>query len=38
MKFEGYGLRVILPLDPNEGQRYTKPIREEDHANEKDNI
>jgi hypothetical protein len=27
MKFEGYGLRVIAPLDPDEGQQYTKPIR-----------
>jgi hypothetical protein len=30
MMFEGYGLRVITPLDHDEGPRYTKTIREED--------
>jgi hypothetical protein len=34
MTFEGDGLRVIAPIDPDEGHRYTKPIREEDHAYE----
>jgi hypothetical protein len=38
MKFESHGLRVIAPLDPDEGRRYTKPIREEDHAYELENI
>jgi hypothetical protein len=38
MKFEGDGLRVIAPLDPDEGCRYTKPIREEDRTYELDNI
>jgi hypothetical protein len=38
MKFEGDGLRVISPLDPDEGHRYTEPIREEDHAYELENI
>jgi hypothetical protein len=38
MKFEGDGLRVIAPIDPNEGRRYTKPIREEDQAYEIENI
>jgi hypothetical protein len=38
MMFEGDGLRVIAPLDPDEGQRYTEPIREEDHAYELENI
>jgi hypothetical protein len=28
MMFEGDGLRVIAPLDPNEGPKYTEPIRE----------
>jgi hypothetical protein len=28
MNFEIYGLRVIAPLDPDEGQRYREPIRE----------
>jgi hypothetical protein len=28
MTFEGDGLRVIAPLDPDEGHRYTKHIRE----------
>jgi hypothetical protein len=38
MTFEGDGLRVIAPLDLDEGHRYTKPIREEDHAYELENI
>jgi hypothetical protein len=38
MAFERDGLRVIAPLDPNEGPRYTEPIREEDHAYELENI
>ena len=38
MKFERDGLRVIAPLYPDEGQRYTEPIREEDHAYELENI
>jgi hypothetical protein len=38
MTFEGDGLRVIAPLDPHEGCRYTEPIREEDYALELDNI
>jgi len=28
MTFEGDGLRVIAPLDPDEGRRYKEPIRE----------
>jgi hypothetical protein len=28
MTFEGDVLRVIAPLDPDEGRRYTEPIRE----------
>jgi hypothetical protein len=38
MMFEGDGLRVIAPLDPDEGHRYTQPIREEDCAYELENI
>jgi hypothetical protein len=38
MTYEGDGLRVITPLDPDEGPRYTYPIREEDHAYELENI
>jgi hypothetical protein len=38
MTFEGDGLRVIAPLDLDEGQRYTNPIREEDHTYELENI
>jgi hypothetical protein len=38
MTFEGDGLRVIAPLDPDESCRYTEPIREEDHAYELENI
>jgi hypothetical protein len=38
MTFEGDDLRVISPLDPDEGHRYIEPIREEDHAYELENI
>jgi hypothetical protein len=38
MTFEGDVLRVISPLDPDEGCRYTEPIREEDHSYELENI
>ena len=38
MTFEGDDLRVIAPLDPDEGQRYTKPIREEDYSYALENI
>jgi hypothetical protein len=38
MMFERDCLRFIAPLDPNEGQRYTDPIREEDRAYELENI
>jgi hypothetical protein len=38
MKFERDNLRVISPLDLDEGQRYTESIREEDHAYELENI
>jgi hypothetical protein len=38
MTFEGYGLRVISPLDPYEGPWYTEPIKEEDYAYEMENI
>jgi hypothetical protein len=37
MKF-GDDLRVITPLNPNEGRRYTEPIREEDRDYELENI
>ena len=30
MNFEGKGLRVIVPLDPSQGERYTEPLRDED--------
>ena len=29
MTFEGEGLRVIVPLDPSQGERYTEPVRDE---------
>jgi hypothetical protein len=38
MKFERDGIRVISPLDPDEGPRYTNLIREEVHAYELENI
>ena len=30
MTFEGKELRVILPLDPSQGERYTEPLQNED--------
>jgi hypothetical protein len=38
MTFEGNGLKVIAHLDLDEGHRYTKTIREEDHVYELENI
>jgi hypothetical protein len=38
MTFKVDGLRVIAPMDPDEGRRYTKPIREEDCTYELDHI
>jgi hypothetical protein len=38
MTFEGDGLRVIGPLDLDEGRRYTEPITEEDHTYEIENM
>jgi hypothetical protein len=38
MMFQGDGLKVIAPLDPDEGLKYTDPIREEDRAYELENI
>jgi hypothetical protein len=38
MTFERDGLRFITPLDPNEGQRYIEPIKEEDCAYELESI
>ena len=30
MNFEGKGLRVIVPLDPSQGERYIELVRDED--------
>jgi hypothetical protein len=38
MTFERYGLRVIAPLDLDEGPRYIEPVREEDHTYGLENI
>jgi hypothetical protein len=38
ISFEVDGLRVIAPLDPDEGQRYTEPIKEEYRAYELESI
>jgi hypothetical protein len=38
MTFEGDGLRVISPIDPYKGPRYTEPIKEEDYIYELENI
>jgi hypothetical protein len=38
MEFEGNGLKVITPLDQDEGRRYKEHIREEDQTYELENI
>ena len=38
MTFEGDDLRVIAPLDPDEGPRYIDPISKEDRTYELENI
>ena len=38
MIFESNNMRVIVPLDPSEGARYTEPVREEYSTNDIDNI
>ena len=30
MVFENNDTRIIVPLDPTEGERYTKPVRDEE--------
>jgi len=38
MTFESNNMRVIVPLDPSQGERYTKPIKEEYSIDVIDNI
>ena len=38
MTFEGHNIRIITPLDPSMGPRYTKPIRVEEEAKEIDDF
>ena len=38
MNFEGNGLRVIIPLDPSKGERYTESIRDEGEQDTLDHI
>lgn len=38
MIFESNNMRVIVPLDPSEGIRYTEPVKEEYNAIDIDNI
>lgn len=38
MIFESNNMRVIVPLDPSEGVRYTQPVREEYNADDINNI
>ena len=38
MTFKGHNIRVIAPLDPLMGPRYTKPIRVEEEAKEIDDF
>jgi len=36
--FEKNSLRVVIPLDPSEGKRYTEPVRDNDYDGELDCI
>ena len=36
MTFKGHNIRIITPLDPSMGPRYTEPIRVEEEAREID--
>ena len=38
MTFEGHNIRIIAPLDPSKGPRYTKPIRKEEELQEVDDL
>ena len=38
MTFEGNGLRVTIPLDPSQVERYTEPIRDEEEQDILDHI
>ena len=38
MTFEGNGLRVIIPLDPSQGEIYIEPIRDEGEQDTLDHI
>ena len=38
MTFEGHNIRIIVPLDPSKGPRYTKPIQQEEELQEADDI
>ena len=38
MTFEGNDLRIIIPLDPSQGERYTEPIRDEGEHDTLDHI
>ena len=38
MTFEGNGLRIIIPLNPCQGERYTEPLRDEGEQDTLDHI
>ena len=38
MTFEGHNIRIIGPLDPSKGPRYTKPIRGKEEMKEVDDL
>ena len=38
MTFEGHNIKIILPLDPSKGPRYTEPIHAEDEMKEVDDL
>jgi hypothetical protein len=38
MTFEGHNIRIIVPLDPSMGPRYTEPIHVEEEMKEVDDL
>ena len=38
MTFDGHNIRIIAPLDPSMGPRYSKPIRAEEEVREIDDF
>ena len=38
MTFEGHNIKIIAPLDPFKGPRYTEPIHAEEEMKEVDDL